>query len=49
MASDVPSKAPRFFMLDTLLGGLHDTEFSRTSDNLGPGMNCPQCGSGHGI
>jgi hypothetical protein len=28
-----------------LLGGQHDTEFSETSDNVGPAMLCPQCGA----
>jgi hypothetical protein len=44
MASDTASSRLRFFVLDNLNEGTHDTEFSRTSDHLGDGLHCPQCG-----
>jgi hypothetical protein len=44
MASDLPSPSMRFFVLDKLREGLHDTEFSRLGSNLGPALRCPQCG-----
>ncbi|MFP2905809.1 hypothetical protein ACLESD_12275 [Pyxidicoccus sp. 3LFB2] len=33
-----------FFVLNKLREGEHDTEFSRTSSNMGPARRCPQCG-----
>jgi len=33
----------RFFVLEKLLEGPHDTEFSSSNDNVGPGLHCPQC------
>jgi len=33
----------RFFVLKKLSGGTHDTEFDPTSNNVGPGLQCPQC------
>jgi hypothetical protein len=44
MASDMPPCSPRFFVLEKLRGGPHDTEFSRSSSNLGPALRCPHCG-----
>jgi hypothetical protein len=34
----------RFFVLKTLTHGQDDTEFSRTSSNIGSAVLCPQCG-----
>jgi hypothetical protein len=45
MASDAPSHPTHFFVLEKLREGEHDTEFSRTSSNIGPGLRCPQCGA----
>ena len=44
MASDALLPPTRFFVLEKVLGGPHDTEFSRTSSNFGPAQRCPQCG-----
>lgn len=44
MASDVPTPATRFFVLEKLRGAPNDTQFSRISSNLGPALRCPQCG-----
>jgi len=33
----------RFFVLEKLLEGPHDAEFSSSSDNVGTGLHCPQC------
>jgi hypothetical protein len=44
MASDAPAPPMRFFVLEKLREGQHDTEFDRTSSNLGPAPCCPQCG-----
>ena len=43
MASEVASPRMRFFVLNQLTHGAHDTEFTRTSDNVGDGLHCPQC------
>ncbi len=43
MASDALSPPMRFFVLEKLNEGPHDTEFNTTSDNVGPGLHCPQC------
>jgi hypothetical protein len=45
MASDAPSHLTRFFVLDKLRGGQHDTEFSPVYLQVGPALRCPQCGS----
>ncbi|MFP2930056.1 hypothetical protein ACLESO_33640 [Pyxidicoccus sp. 3LG] len=34
----------RFFALQKLREGLHDTEFSTSAPNVGPAMRCPHCG-----
>ncbi|HEX8699183.1 MAG TPA: hypothetical protein VF815_10130 [Myxococcaceae bacterium] len=44
MASDDSAHATRFFVLDKLLGGTHDTEFSTIDLKVGPASLCPQCG-----
>jgi hypothetical protein len=44
MASDAQSNTEPFFVLEKLREGVHDTEFSRTSANVGPALRCPQCG-----
>lgn len=44
MTSDPSSQNMRFFVLEKLREGHHDTEFNRLSSNLGPAMRCPQCG-----
>lgn len=44
MASDTLFCPAPFFVMDRVLGGPHDTEFSRTSSNIGPAPRCPQCG-----
>jgi hypothetical protein len=49
MASDVPSPPPRFFVLEKLREGHHDTEFDADVINTGPGMRCPQCGNYVGL
>jgi len=44
MAFEVPSRSTRFFVMEKLLGGHHDTEFSEVEPmNLGPAPRCPQC------
>ncbi len=48
MASDAPGHPPRFFVLEKLREGEHDTEFERVSSNMGPAMLCPQCKEGIG-
>ncbi|WP_240359253.1 double-CXXCG motif protein [Pyxidicoccus trucidator] len=45
MASEALSNPMRFFVLNKLREGEHDTEFSRTSSNMGPALRCPQCGN----
>ncbi len=49
MASEAPSEPSHFFVLEKLREGHHDTEFSRTSSNLGPALRCPQCGGTVGM
>lgn len=49
MASDPSSKPARFFVLKKLNEGHHDTEFDRTSSNIGPALSCPQCGDTVGM
>jgi hypothetical protein len=50
MASDVPAQRMRFFVMETLLGGEHDTVFSTIAPtNVGPAPRCPQCGDGVGM
>jgi hypothetical protein len=49
MASDVTAQPLRFFVLEKLREGAHDTEFDETSSNVGPGLTCPQCGGGIGM
>jgi hypothetical protein len=44
MDSDVSSQPTRFFVLETLREGRHDTEFSTVNLNVGPALRCPQCG-----
>ncbi|WP_240359252.1 hypothetical protein [Pyxidicoccus trucidator] len=44
MASDLSLNPTRFFVMDRLLDGPHDTEFSGTITNVGPALRCPQCG-----
>jgi len=45
MASEAPARSTRFFVMDKLLGGQHDTEFSDVEPtNLGDAPRCPQCG-----
>ncbi len=44
MVSDLPSQTMRFFVLEKLREGHHDTEFIRLGSNLGPALRCPQCG-----
>jgi len=49
MDSDV-SAPPRFFVMDKLLGGQHDTEFSEVeAANGGPAARCSQCGEFTGL
>ncbi len=44
MASESSSAtAPRFFLLQKLLAGHHDTVFSSVDPALGPPISCPQC------
>jgi hypothetical protein len=48
MASERPSapSSARFFVLTKLLGGRHDTEFTKVEPvNFGPAAQCPRCGS----
>lgn len=49
MASDVPSEPTRFFVLEKLNQGQHDTEFSTVDTKVGPPPYCPQCGKGIGM
>ena len=49
MASDVPSRPMRFFVLKKLNGGEHDTEASTVKPNIGPALPCPQCGEPLGM
>jgi len=45
MASDAPTSPIRFFVMDTLLGGQHDTECDVVEpENVGPAPTCPECG-----
>ncbi|MCY1073182.1 hypothetical protein [Archangium lansingense] len=44
MASELPSQPPRFFVMEKLRGGHHDTEFGTDELNTGPAMLCPRCG-----
>ncbi|HEX5747760.1 MAG TPA: hypothetical protein VFZ09_16045 [Archangium sp.] len=44
MASDAPSPSPRFFVVEKLRGGHHDTEFGTDDLNTGPAPRCPRCG-----
>jgi hypothetical protein len=49
MASDGPSIPMRFFVMKKLLGGQHDSEFSKVKPNRGPPLRCPQCGDSLGM
>ncbi len=49
MASEGSLSQPRFFVLQKLRGGYHDTEFNRLSSNIGPALSCPQCGGTIGM
>lgn len=49
MASDVSSCPPRFFVLEKLRGGHHDTEFGTDDLDTGPAMICPHCGNHVGL
>jgi hypothetical protein len=44
MASEGASPPMRFFVLEKLSEGPHDTEFSTLNLKVGPAMSCPQCG-----
>ena len=44
MASDTASLHPRFFVLEKLSEGVHDTEFSTVNLQVGPALRCPHCG-----
>jgi hypothetical protein len=43
MASEVSSQPTRFFVMNELRGGHHDTKFSTVEPNIGPAESCPQC------
>ncbi len=49
MASEGGAQPTRFFVMEQVLGGTHDTEFSREGSNLGPAPRCPQCGDVTGL
>lgn len=49
MASDPSFPSTRFFVMKRLLGGPHDTEFSKVKPNRGPALRCPQCGEPLGM
>jgi len=44
MASDAPLYPPRFFVVEKLTEGVHDTEFSKLNREVGPALRCPHCG-----
>lgn len=44
MASDVPPRPARFFVLKKLNSGHHDTEAITVNTNVGPALRCSQCG-----
>jgi hypothetical protein len=43
MASDASSPPMRFFVMDRVLWGQYDTEFTEIGENFGPAPRCPQC------
>jgi hypothetical protein len=49
MASNALPTPSRFFVLEELSGGLHDTEFDKFDPNRGPPLYCPQCGDHVGM
>ncbi len=44
MASETAPSQLRFFVLEKLSTGVHDTEFSTINLKAGPAARCPQCG-----
>jgi hypothetical protein len=49
MVSDAPFPSPRFFVVEKLREGHHDTEFGTDDLNTGPAPRCPRCGDFVGL